>query len=97
MPRLLYIVPSPDPKKRYMAVFELDSGKKKNVKFGDPKMESYVLHGSKDRRARYRLRHAKDLNTDDPLRPGFLSYFILWGKSRNIMKNIAEYKRLFDL
>lgn len=95
--RLLEIVESPDPKKRYMAIFEKEDGKKKKVKFGDPTMESYVMHHDKERRDNYRSRHARDLRTNDPTRAGFLSFFILWGKSKSIHKNIEEYKRLFDL
>ena len=95
--KLLEVVPSPDPKKRYMAVFELDNGKKKKVKFGDPNMESYVIHHDKERRENYRSRHAKDLNTNDPTRAGYLSYYILWGKHRDINKNIASYVRRFGL
>jgi hypothetical protein len=95
--RLLEVVPSPDPKKRYMAVFELDNGKTKRVKFGDPNMESYVMHHDKERRENYRRRHAKDLNTNDPTRAGYLSYYILWGKHRDINKNIASYVKKFGL
>jgi hypothetical protein len=80
-----------------MAVFMGDDDTVKTVKFGDPKMKSYVMTGDKARRDNYRSRHAKDLNTGDPMRPGFLSMFILWGDSKNMNTNIKEYKRLFDL
>jgi hypothetical protein len=95
--KLLEIVQSPDPKKRYMAVFEKDDGSIKKVKFGDPTMESYIIHHDKDRRANYRSRHAKDLRTNDPTRAGFLSYFILWGKHKDINKNISSYVKKFGL
>jgi hypothetical protein len=95
--RLLEVIPSITSKKRYTAVFELDNGKKKNVSFGDPNMESYVMHHDKQRREDYRRRHAKDLNTNDPTRAGYLSYYILWGKHRDIDKNIASYKKKFGL
>jgi hypothetical protein len=96
MPTLLSVVDSTNPKKRYTAIFDVD-GRQKKVHFGDPKMESYVMHHDKERRERYRSRHARDLRTNDPMRPGFLSYYLLWGKSRSLDKNIATYKRLFDL
>jgi len=95
--RLLDILPSPSPTKRYMATFELDNGKLKRVKFGDPNMESYIIHGDKDRRKRYRQRHLWDLRTNDPTKPGYLSFFILWGNSKSMNKNIATYKRIFHL
>ena len=96
MAKLLEVVDSSNPKKRYTAVFDVD-GRRKKVNFGDPTMESYIIHHDKERRENYRSRHAKDLKTNDPLRPGFLSYYLLWGKSRSLDKNIATYKRLFDL
>lgn len=95
--RLLEITDSPDPKKRYMAIFEMDNARLKRVKFGDPHMESYVMHGDKRRRDSYRKRHLRDLNTGDPTRAGYLSMFILWGASKNIEKNIEKYKEMFDL
>lgn len=96
MPTLISVVDSTNPKKRYTAIFDID-GRQKKVNFGDPNMESYVMHHNKERRSNYRLRHARDLRTNDPLRPGFLSYYLLWGKSRSLDKNIATYKRQFDL
>jgi hypothetical protein len=95
--RLFAVINSPDKKKRYMAVFIRDDNTIKTVKFGDPKMESYVMHEDKTRRENYRRRHARDLKTGDPTRAGYLSYFILWGDSTDINKNIREYKRIFDL
>ena len=95
--RLLGISPSANPKKRYTAICEVDNGKTKKVNFGDPNMESYVMHHDKDRRDNYRSRHARDLRTNDPMRPGYLSYYILWGDSKNIKKNILAYKNEFDL
>jgi len=93
--RLLEITDSNNPKKRYTAIFELDNGKLKRVNFGDPNMESYVMHGDKDRRDNYRRRHLADLRTGDPTRPGYISMFVLWGASRNINKNIDTYRKLF--
>jgi len=95
--RLLEVIPSITPKKRYTAVFELDNGKQKKVSFGDPNMESYIMHHDKERRENYRRRHAKDLNTNDPTRAGYLSYYLLWGKHRSLEKNIASYKKKFGL
>jgi hypothetical protein len=76
---------------KYMAVF--DDGKK--TKFGFSGMNDYTLTGDKDARERYRSRHRKDLDTDDPRRAGYLSWFLLWGNSTDISKNILEYKKRF--
>jgi hypothetical protein len=96
MPTLVAVVDSANPKKRYTAIFDVD-GRQKKVNFGDPNMESYVMHHDKERRENYRRRHARDLRTNDPLRSGFLSMFLLWGPSRSLEKNIATYKRKFNL
>jgi hypothetical protein len=31
------------------------------------------------------------------MRAGYLSYYILWGDSTSMKKNIASYKKKFDL
>lgn len=90
--KLLRIEKAQHPHK-YMAVF--DDGTKS--KFGYSPMEDYTQHGDKERRKSYRSRHKHDLETADPSRPGFLSYYILWGSSTDINKNIREYKRRFNL
>ena len=94
--RLFAVINSPDKKKRYMAVFLKDDNTIKTVKFGDPKMESYIMHGDKQRRENYRSRHARDLKTGDPTRPGFLSYFLLWNKP-TLGESIMDYKQMFGL
>ena len=80
-----------------MAVFKMDSGREKTTHFGAAGMDDYTLSKDKEQRARYRKRHAKDLKTNDPTRPGYLSYFLLWGDSTSLRKNIADYKKRFNL
>jgi len=64
--------------KKYMAVFtDSSSGRTKTTHFGASGMTDYLLSKDKDRRARYRSRHKKDLTTRDPTRAGFLSYYLL--------------------
>jgi hypothetical protein len=94
--KLISISDSTKPDKKLMAVFEND-GRKKTVHFGAKNMDDYTLTKSKEQRDRYRTRHAKDLKTGDPSRAGFLSYYILWGDSTSRAKNIAEYKKKFNL
>jgi len=59
-------------------------------------MDDYTLTHDKSQRERYMARHKKDL-MGDPTRPGYLSYYILWGPSTSIRANIAAYKRHFRL
>ena len=90
--KLLRIEPAHNSKKKWRAVFE-----NKSTEFGDSSSEDYTQHHDKERRRLYRLRHEKDLKTNDPTRAGYLSYFILWGDSTSLLKNIQAYKHKFNL
>ena len=82
--------------KKYMAVFtDSSSGRTKRTYFGSAGMTDYLLSKEKDRRERYRTRHKKDLQTRDPTRAGFLSYYLLWGESTSLRTNISNYKKRF--
>jgi hypothetical protein len=83
--------------KKYKATFKLDNGKTKSTSFGAFGMNDYTLTGDKEARTRYRKRHAKDLKTKDPTRAGYLSYYILWGDSTSVQKNLKDYKKRFNL
>ena len=80
-----------DGKHKYIAVF--DDGKR--VPFGADGYEDYTIHKDSARREAYRARHKKDLETNDPLRPGYLSYYILWGDSTKLAQNIRMYNKMF--
>lgn len=93
--KLLKIVHSTRPGKKYTAIFEED-GRRRSVHFGAAGMDDYTLTHDKEQRARYRARHSKDLK-GDPTRAGYLSYYILWGASTSIRANYAAFKRKFNL
>ena len=97
MTKLLRVVQSPKSDKKWRAVFQSESGREKNVDFGAKGMEDYTQHKDKERRERYRSRHKKDLETGDPTRAGFLSYYILWGDSTSFQENLRAYKSRFNL
>jgi len=63
--------------------------------FGSYNMNDYTLTGDKNARRLYKLRHKKDLDTGDPHRAGYLSYYILWGDSTDIFININNYNKMF--
>ena len=88
----MIIQPSTNPKKKYMAIFD---NPKKTVHFGSKGMDDYTITRDKEQRERYRTRHKKDLETKDPRRAGYLSYYLLWGDSTSLETNIKEYKRKF--
>jgi hypothetical protein len=94
--KLISISDSTKADKKLMAVFDND-GRKKTVHFGAKNMADYTLSHDKDQRARYLTRHAKRENWNDPMSPGALSRWILWGNSTSRAKNIAEYKKKFNL
>ena len=95
----LVINKSTKPEKRLVATFSEKDKKDKKVHFGlkNPKRGTYIDTGDKKERAAYRARHKKDLDTKDFTRPGYLSYFILWGESDSLKKNIELYKKKFKL
>lgn len=95
--KLLRVIPSPKEEKKWRAVFMTDSGREKNVDFGAKGMEDYTQHHDKERRDRYRTRHAKDLKTNDPTKPGYLSMYVLWGDSTSFQSNLNSYRKKFNL
>ena len=88
---------SDKPNKKLMAIFTKDNGRTKTTHFGSAGMDDYTLTKDKEQRARYRQRHKKDLQTKDPTRAGYLSYYILWGDSTSRQENIRSYKKRFNL
>ena len=94
--KLISIKSSDKPDKKMMATFE-NNGRTKTIHFGAKGMDDYTITKDKEQRARYRKRHKKDLETNDPTRAGFLSYYILWGDSTSKRENIANYKKRFNL
>jgi hypothetical protein len=99
--KLLRIEPAQNPKKKYRAIFiDHPTGRHKAIEFGASGMDDYTLTHNKEQRERYRARHAKDLktaNNQTGIGAGALSYYILWGDSTSMNKNIAEYKKMFNL
>jgi hypothetical protein len=109
MVKLLKVIKSNNDKKKYDAYFLLDNGKEKIVSFGASGYRDYTLINDKtskfylpkilDRNVTkdsYRRRHQKDLDTKDPMRPGFLSYYILWNK-KTLAGSIKYFKNKFKL
>ena len=90
------IKPSTKPNKKLMAIFTKDNGRTKTTHFGAKGMDDYTKTKDKEQRARYRNRHKKDLQSKDPTRAGYLSYYILWGDSTSIRQNINSYKNRFN-
>ena len=88
---IIDIQPSTRENKKFMAIFK--NGKK--VHFGQKGSNTYLDHKDKDKRDAYRKRHAKDLNTKDPYRPGYLAYWLLWGDATNLKDAVKKYNNMF--
>ncbi len=78
-------------KKKYAAIFE-KNGKEYIRKFGAAGMSDFTIHRDIKRRERYISRHKKDLQTNDPMRPGYLSMYILWNKP-SLQASVSDFKR----
>jgi hypothetical protein len=81
--------------KKYEITIE-KNGKMYTRKFGAAGMSDYTIHKDKERRERYISRHKKDLRTNDPMKPGYLSMYILWNKP-SVKASLADYKRRLNV
>ena len=82
-------------KKKYLITFN-KNGKEYKRRFGSLGMSDYTKHKDKDRRNIYISRHKKDLRTNDPMRAGYLSMYILWNKP-SFKSSLADYKRRLNI
>jgi len=85
------LIQSNDGKHKWIAKFKDGT----ETRFGASGMDDYTITHDKEQREKYRKRHKKDLQTYDPKRAGFLSYYILWGDSTSIQTNKRAYERRF--
>jgi len=91
--KLLKLVEPRNPAKKWRAEFSDGKG----VEFGQAGADDYTIKKDKAQRERYRARHKVDLLVDNPVSPAYLSYYLLWGESTSLAKNIATYKKMFNL
>jgi len=99
MIKLLKIEKSENKNKKWQAIFEIEKNDKKKLKivsFGynnpDDKQNDFTRHGDLERRNRYIIRHTKDLKTNDPMRAGYLSMFILWNLP-TLKSSVNDYNK----
>ena len=88
---ILNIIPSTRKNKRFTAIF--DDGTKTH--FGQAGGNTYIDHQDKNKRLNYHKRHISDLETKNPKRAGYLSFFLLWGKKDNLKDAIDAYNKTF--
>tara|TARA_R110000796_G_scaffold248212_1_gene374790 strand:+ start:116 stop:409 length:294 start_codon:yes stop_codon:yes gene_type:complete len=89
----------PKTKKRFTAIFRKHKGGPviKVTNFGQIGGKTFIDEGNLKKRAAFRARHKRDLDTKDFKRAGYLSYFLLWGDNKTLKKNIEDYKNKFKL
>ena len=102
--KLEKVVKSDAKGKKFTAIFCMCKGEskccdndKKKVHFGQENADDYTITKDKEQRDRYRKRHKKDLDTKDPTRAGYLSYYLLWGDSTSLQQNIKDFKKKYNL
>ena len=95
--RLLKVETSDAPTKKYRATFVDDNGREKTTQFGAKGMDDFTLTNvNEEQKERYKQRHAKDLETNDPTRAGYLAYYLLWNK-KTLSASIRDYKQRFNM
>jgi len=85
------LIHSPLPQHKWRAIFKDGT----HTDFGATGMDDYTLKHDKEQRERYRTRHRKDLETHDPKRAGYLSWYLLWGDSTSLNANLMQYQKRF--
>lgn len=88
---------TPTERKEFKAIYKLDNGSSKTVRFGTA--SNYVLNKNKTDldRKNYIKRHQVRENFDNPLTAGALSRHLLWGDSRSLKKNVDDFKTRFNV
>jgi hypothetical protein len=101
--KLEKVIPSTAKSKKWTAYFCMCKGEskccdndKKKVHFGSAGMDDFTITKDEEQKERYRKRHQKDLRTNDPMKPGYLSYYLLWNKP-TLQESIKDYKKKFNL
>lgn len=95
MVRLVKLVPSKNPEKKYDAVIERE-GREKTISFGQKSAKDFTTTGDKERKQRYIARHSARENWTDPETPGFWAKHILWNKP-TIAESLRDTKARFNL
>lgn len=94
--RLLTVVPSKRPGKKFDAVFETESGRTKRVPFGQAGAPDFTKTGDEERKRLYLIRHKANENWDKPDTPGALSRWLLWNKP-TLEESIRDFRKRFKI
>ena len=94
---LVAVVDSRRANKKFEALFQTVEDEIISIPFGQRGAEDYTTGATENERAAYLARHRVREDWNDPLTPGALSRWILWGDSRNLNNNIQSFVRRFNL
>ena len=89
----MFIKPSTRKGKRYMAVFHDGT----TIHFGQEGGSTFIDHKDEAKRKAYIARHRVNEDFNNPKTAGSLAYHLLWGTTTSLSKNIAIFKRKFNL
>jgi hypothetical protein len=90
--KLIDIKKSTRQNKKWVA--EFDNGEK--IHFGDSRFKDFTIGATDKQRESYLARHDKEKNQPANT-AGALSYWVLWGKSRSMNKNIESFKKKYNV
>ena len=92
---------SPRPKKRFLAVFRNSKGKMEKSHFSMKREKglptTFIDGASEKKRDAYRARHLKGLNGSKPTSPAHLAFYVTWGETRNLERNLKSYLTKFKI
>jgi hypothetical protein len=84
-------------KKRFMAIFTDDKGKKvKTTHFGLKGGSTFIDHKDETKKKNYLARHKVRENWNDYMSAGSLARFLLWNQP-TLTESIKDYKKRFNL
>lgn len=98
---IISIGPSPRQGKRFRVIWQYEHGGKKAFDFSIPGANTYIDGASEQTRNAYRRRHLANPNERMKIEnfipsPALFSFWITWGETRSISKNIKILNELMD-
>jgi hypothetical protein len=100
--KIIRIIDSNKPTKRYTAIIDDGSLLEKRIDFGLKTGSTYIDHGNKIKRMNYWLRHLnnpleKDRLFNLEMSPSLLSARLLWGRTTDLSTNLKELNTVLAL
>lgn len=89
-PLLVHVQEINDRGKRFLAIFS--NGKLTKFGLAFPQIGTYIDHGIDALKRNYIKRHAQDLKTNNYMKAGYLSMFILWNK-KTLEESVEDFNR----